>query len=71
MQGLRNQLQQAQAQAQVQALPPVPPTPQPIIHHASPIPANPDLYERFRRMKAPDFKRSPDSLVADEWLAQM
>ena len=30
-----------------------------------------DLFERFRRMRAPDFEGSTDPLVADEWMSEM
>jgi len=30
-----------------------------------------DLFERFRRMRAPDFEGSADPLVADEWMSEM
>ena len=77
MQELTNQLQraqvkaQAQAQAQAQAPPPAPPAPQPTARPTAVVLANPDLYERFRHKKAPDFEGSPDPLIADEWLTQI
>ena len=30
-----------------------------------------DLYEKFRRMRAPEFEGSFDPLVADEWLSSL
>ena len=74
MQGLREELLQAQTQARAraedQAPPPAPPARQPAAHQVAIVP-NPNLYEKFRRMKAPDFEGSSDPLVADEWLAQI
>ena len=30
-----------------------------------------DLFERFRRMRAPEFEGSTDPLVADEWISEI
>ena len=30
-----------------------------------------DLFERFKRMRAPDFEGSFDPLVANEWMSEM
>ena len=35
------------------------------------MPANPNLYGRLWRLKAPDFEGSLDPLIAGEWLAQI
>ena len=53
---------------------PIVPVPQAInqVVPAPPIQNNEaNLYERFRRARAPEFEGSYDPLVADEWLAQM
>ena len=72
IQELRAEIQQQRADQNVDALPQVIPHTQPVrIPTANPIvaaPAQPDLYERFRRMCAADFEGSSDPLVADKWL---
>ena len=68
IQGLRGELLQAQnqarTQAQYQAPPPAPPPQQLVIHQAAMVP-NPNLYEKFKCMKVPDFEGSSDPLVTD------
>ena len=64
---IRQQLAQlTQQQPQVE----IPPPPVPA---APAVPVNPEepLFERFRRMKPPEFKGSTDLLEAEEWLTSL
>ena len=73
IQGLRAEIQQQRADQNVDVLPQVIPHAQPVripaANHIVAAPPQPDLYERFRRMRAADFEGSSDPLVADEWLS--
>ena len=75
IQELRNDLQQRRAAPNVaaQGIPPPPPAAQPMPQPAANLiiaePVRADLYEKFRRMRAPEFEGSSDPLVADEWLS--
>ena len=75
---LREQLTRLNQRPQVNEVPPVPNVP-PVVQPEVPVapaevPMQPQpiredmLYERFRRMKAPEFEGPTDPIAADNWL---
>ena len=75
MQELRAELQQRKVgQNQHTAPQDVPPphlAPHPVVNPVAAAHPREDLYEKFRRMRAPEFEGSSDPLVADEWLSSL
>ena len=75
MQGLRAQLQQQRddqyQQAPPQEVPPAQLVPQPVANLNAQAIIRQDLFERFCRMRAPEFEGSFDPSVADEWLSSL
>ena len=69
IQELRNHLPQVNGNVgEDQQAPPAPPQGVPQMGQ---VVVTDDLFERFRRMRAPDFEGSADPLVADEWMSEM
>ena len=73
MQNLREQLaQQNQEQPPPSAVPTQPAAPAvPTAQAAQPVVRQELLYERFRRMKPPEFEGSTNPLEAEEWLTSL